>query len=861
MTAVNVEKMADSIVEPLRKCIRDSDPYVRKTAALAVAKLFWINKEKVEESGFLELLMNMLSDSVAMVVANAVAAITEIREVRSGIRRHTGGGGGELVARLAEDGSDVLTYRTQTVHTLLNALSEAPEWGQAYILEGLNGYVPRTREEADVIAERITPRLQHINAAVVLSTVKLLVSYLESWVRGSDGGSEIEKKVVAKMGPPLISLVSGGTDSEIRYVALRNITLIAQRFPGILTNQAKVFFCKYNDPIFIKLEKLDIMLLLVDASNIEIILSEFKEYASEVDVEFVRKAVRCIGRAAIQVPSAAQRCLDDLLELIETPPRVNYVVQEAIVVIRDIFRRYPNQYESIIGNLCENLDNLDEPDAKASIVWIIGEYANRIENPDELLELFLDTFEDEPLSVQLAVLTAVVKLFLRTSSGGTPQPQAQALLQQVLKLASDSERPDLRDRGFIYWRLLSADAAAANAVVLAEKDCISAASLRIDQNVVQDLLPYVSSLASVYHKPPNQFLSDYNPVAARRNKSGAIVQEGGGGEEAEDDEEEAEEASSPSAAAAGGAAATKPKNTLDDMLDLSNMIYGTGSVKEVELPKSTQKDPLDFLLDGGGSSASPSAAPTSTESPLDFLGGSPSFAPTPQRKVILTEQKGNGIQIASCFTQESGQVFMDMLFTNMGNQPAVGFRIQLNKNIYGLTPAAKLQVPEPLMPTAEAKCKLPVTFSGGLASTPNNVIQIALKTSLAKDASYFADSFPFDLHLKDSPEIGKDQYLGLWKSWPEEDELTETITLSQNFANSTDALESHLKNLNLFKVHQGPKPPNATALYLSAKTKSDVGLLLRLSLEPSSRQASAAVKVENKILRQPFMDWLKEVLA
>jgi hypothetical protein len=52
---------------------------------------------------------------------------------------------------------------------------------------------------------------------------------------------------------------------------------------------------------------------------------------------------------------------------------VNYVVQESIVVIKDIFRRYPNRYESIIATLCENLDTLDEPDAKAAMVWIIGE--------------------------------------------------------------------------------------------------------------------------------------------------------------------------------------------------------------------------------------------------------------------------------------------------------------------------------------------------------------------------------------------------------------------------------------------------------------------------------------------------------
>jgi vesicle coat complex subunit len=43
-------------------------------------------------------------------------------------------------------------------------------------------------------------------------------------------------------------------------------------------------------------------------------------------------------------------------------------------------RRYPNRYESIIGVLCDSLESLDEPEAKASMVWIIGEYAERIDN-------------------------------------------------------------------------------------------------------------------------------------------------------------------------------------------------------------------------------------------------------------------------------------------------------------------------------------------------------------------------------------------------------------------------------------------------------------------------------------------------
>ena len=55
-------------------------------------------------------------------------------------------------------------------------------------------------------------------------------------------------------------------------------------------------------------------------------------YATEIDVEFVRKSVRAMGICAVKMERAADRCIEVLLELIQT--QVNYVVQEAIVVIK-----------------------------------------------------------------------------------------------------------------------------------------------------------------------------------------------------------------------------------------------------------------------------------------------------------------------------------------------------------------------------------------------------------------------------------------------------------------------------------------------------------------------------------------------
>lgn len=51
--------------------------------------------------------------------------------------------------------------------------------------------------------------------------------------------------------------------------------------------------------------------------------------------------------------------------------KVSHVVQEAIVVIKDVFRKYPNKYESVIGTLCENLespDSLQAPEVSPSVL-------------------------------------------------------------------------------------------------------------------------------------------------------------------------------------------------------------------------------------------------------------------------------------------------------------------------------------------------------------------------------------------------------------------------------------------------------------------------------------------------------------
>ncbi|KDQ23786.1 hypothetical protein PLEOSDRAFT_1047891 [Pleurotus ostreatus PC15] len=477
MGCLRAEKIIDYLCDPLQKCLRDENPYVRKTAALCVAKLYDLKPELVIENGFLEQLHEMIADANPMVVANTVTALSDIHAA--------------AVAQPSSSTSEqaVFTITSSILSKLLIALNECSEWGRVAILNALARYEAQDDKESEHICERVVPQFQHVNGSVVLAAVKVIMIHMRGVRR-----EELTKQLIRKMAPPLVTLLS--SPPEVQWVALRNINLLLQKRSDLLTNEMRVFFCKYNDPLYVKVEKLDIMVRLANENNVDPLLSELKEYSSEVDVDFVRKSIKAIGQTAVKIDAAAERCVNVLLELIAT--RVSYVVQEAVV---DIFRKYPSTYEGVIPILCSNLDELDEPEAKASLIWIIGEYANKIDNADELLGIFVDTFTEESYPVQLQTLTAVVKLFL------TKPDSSQGIVQRILDTATkDCDSPDVRDRAYIYWRLLSTDPGAAKAVVLAHRPPISIPQTTVSPALLEELLGEISSLASVYHKPEETFI-------------------------------------------------------------------------------------------------------------------------------------------------------------------------------------------------------------------------------------------------------------------------------------------------------------------------------------------------------------------
>ena len=132
-------------------------------------------------------------------------------------------------------------------------------------------YVPQDTAEALLLAERIAPRLSHSNSAVVLTCTRVIL-YLMNYIADEKQISSLCRK----LSPPLVTLLAKGP--EVQYLALRNALLILQRRPEVLRNDIRVFFCKYNDPIYVKVTKLELIFMLASEKNIKEVLTELREY-------------------------------------------------------------------------------------------------------------------------------------------------------------------------------------------------------------------------------------------------------------------------------------------------------------------------------------------------------------------------------------------------------------------------------------------------------------------------------------------------------------------------------------------------------------------------------------------------------
>lgn len=464
--------LAFDIVRPL---LADKSPHVRTAAAFGVSRMYQYEPEKVVLVGLIDMLNELLYDENETVVASALAALGAIT-----------------------DSADHLTLNIDKNHllTLTRDILAANEWRKVALLNALMSYVPQTCEDALDVLEAVLPCFSHENLLVVLNAVKVVV-YLSNYVRDPE---VVLPALPKRLGLALVSVLT--KPPEIQFLVLRNVILLLLGKRYLVDVDVALFFWNFDDPIYIKDTKLEIIYLLATEANIAVVFRELEEYATEVDLKMARKAIRAFGNLAIKLEDAASYCVDILADLLADG--VPNVVQEAAVVLKNILRKYPGKYDFIIKDIIKYYEVIEEADSKAAITWIVGQYAEKIPNAAEVLAHIVKNFGEETLEVQYAAITAVVKFYVKFPVKG------EALVLKVLKWATEeSGNPDVRDRGFFYWRLITNEQNAGQdadfqkmtkEVVINVDPLINSDNDNIDPKVLEELELNIGTLASIYLK-------------------------------------------------------------------------------------------------------------------------------------------------------------------------------------------------------------------------------------------------------------------------------------------------------------------------------------------------------------------------
>ncbi|CAJ2635175.1 unnamed protein product [Trifolium pratense] len=105
--------------------------------------------------------------------------------------------------------------------------------------------------------------------------------------------------------------------------------------------------------------------------------------------------------------------VDRLLQFLEMEK--DYVTSEALLLVKDLLRKYPQWSQvciATVGNISSN--NVQEPKAKAALIWMLGGYSQDMHDAPYVLESLVENWDEEhSAEVRLHVLTAVMKCFFK----------------------------------------------------------------------------------------------------------------------------------------------------------------------------------------------------------------------------------------------------------------------------------------------------------------------------------------------------------------------------------------------------------------------------------------------------------------
>ncbi|XP_043723836.1 beta-adaptin-like protein A [Telopea speciosissima] len=478
LCSLRVANLVEYLVGPLGLGLKDNNSYVRTVATIGVLKLYHISPPTCIDADFPSMLKTlMLKDPDAQVVANCLSALQEIWSLEAGTSEEASR---EREAFLSKP----------VIYYLLNRIKEFSEWAQCIVLDLVAKYIPSDNNEIFDIMNLLEDRLQHANGAVVLATIKVFLHLTLSM-------NDVHQQVYERIKAPLLTLVSSGSQEQ-SYAVLSHLHLLVVRAPMLFSSDYKHFYCQYNEPSYVKKLKLEMLTEVANESNTYEIVTELCEYAANVDVPIARESIRAVGKIALQQYDV-NAIVDRLLQFLEMEK--DYVTAETLVLVKDLLRKYPQWSHdciAVVGNISSK--NVQEPKAKAALIWMLGEYSQDMFDAPYILESLIDNWDDEySAEVRLHLLTAVLKCFFKRP------PETQKALGAALAAGLADSHQDVHDRALFYYRVLQYNVSVAERVVNPPKQAVSVFADTQSSEMKDRIFDEFNSLSVIYQKPSYMF--------------------------------------------------------------------------------------------------------------------------------------------------------------------------------------------------------------------------------------------------------------------------------------------------------------------------------------------------------------------
>jgi AP-1 complex subunit beta-1 len=826
MSCIRLERVVEYLAPPLRLALSDTDPYVRKTATLAVAKLFDLSPSMAVDGGFLEQLRKLLHDGNAVVMSNAVAAWLDIRR------------------RVDLNNNIRIEWSLDATHIrrLLVALNECNEWGQLTLLEALALYEPQHGAEAKRIIERIAARLQHANCAVVLMTVRILWRLMDRFsselATPGSSNSAYTELLSRKILPSLVTLVSSVNPPEVVYVALRVLHILVQSNATCLEKHFQNFFCDFSEPSYVKREKIDLLVYLISETNAASILAELQRYANDVDQNLAAQAVQAIGFAGLRCEAAAPAAVESLLSMARrgAPHLTQRVLIAAILLLRQYGRRFQAAAEKFvqIATVTDDerrqdaLFRYEDEHARVALLWMIGEYA-----PVSCCTILAGSiwateqdagFLSETRLVQCQLLTTLARLYIRAVTGAPSSvEEASNALERVCKLAiEESGRPEVRHRAALYRTLLlqrSGDGAFQQ---------LSLPELARSFQETATALPW-NTLFEEHSALLCEFQEELGTIASLLGLSAQQLAR-----------------PRPIRFQARAAASEEPPTTRD----------------ESRAPVQSTRP----------HSVSSQSRPVPTRQPAPI---GPSLTPDsiPPR-LLLTAEAGRGLRITGglvrLHTPSSAPTMqLRLLLENIAAAQGVcDFAIQLNKNIFGaVAPAHFSTEPAMLQPGDSATVVIPLqTQASAFNEERANLLQIAIKCK-PLGVLYFADTVPVSETLDATAEtMDRATFLSQWNAIDPDAEvrLDRELPMHQSAVSirSRVCALSHSMTIMAERWLAKDDENQAWQGYLACQMGRSAPLLVELVAQTPPGQLSLVMRsLASDVIQRRFADWLVSYLA